>query len=94
VAGARFGLRHRGGPARFQKPPGEWNQEEIVAKGRHITVILNGQTIVDADLDEATKNGTLDGKEHPGLKNERGHIGFLGHGARVEFKNVRIKELP
>lgn len=77
----------------FQKPLGQWNHEEIIARGRQITVILNGETIVDANLDEATKDGTLDKKDHPGLANERGHIGFLGHGARVEFKNVRIKEL-
>jgi len=23
-----------------------------------------------------------------------GHIGFLGHGAHVTFRNIRIKELP
>ena len=36
-------------PARrgFQKPVGEWNVEEITAKGRRITVVLNGTTIVD-----------------------------------------------
>ena len=77
----------------FQKPLGEWNHEEIIAKGRQVTVILNGHTIVDANIDEAADGGTLDGKDHPGLKNERGHIGFLGHGARIEFDNVRIKEL-
>lgn len=75
------------------KPVGEWNQEEVVAKGRHITVILNGVTIVDADLDEATKNGPMDGKEHPGLKNKSGHIGFLGHGSVLEFRNIRVKKL-
>ena len=31
--------------------------------------------------------------KHPGLKNATCHIGFLGHGARVEFRNLRIKEL-
>ena len=75
------------------KPVGEWNHEEIIARGRHVTVILNGKTIVDADLDEATKDGTLDHKDHPGLKRDRGHIGFLGHGARIEFRDMRIKEL-
>jgi hypothetical protein len=75
------------------KPVGEWNSEEITAKGRQITVKLNGVTIVDADLDKATANGTLDGKEHPGLKNVKGHIGFLGHGSLLEFRNLRIKEL-
>jgi hypothetical protein len=77
----------------FQKPLGEWNHEEIIANGRHVTVILNGHTIVDADVDAATSGGTLDGKEHPGVKNARGHIGFLGHGARVEFDNMRVKVL-
>ena len=75
------------------KPVGEWNQEEIIAKGRHITVIVNGAKVVDADLDEALKSGAMDGKEHPGAKNASGHIGFLGHGSVVEFRNIRIKSL-
>jgi hypothetical protein len=74
------------------KPVGEWNHEEIIARGRQITVIVNGQTIVDADLDEATKNGTVDHKDHPGLARASGHIGFLGHGARIEFRGMRIKD--
>lgn len=77
----------------YLKPVGEWNHEEIIAKGRHITVVLNGTTIVDADIDEASKNGTLDHKEHPGLKRDKGHIGFLGHGAKIEFRDLRIKDL-
>jgi len=32
-------------------------------------------------------------KKHPGMNRAKGHIGFLGHGARVEFRNLRIKEL-
>ena len=77
----------------YLKPVGEWNSEEIIARGKHITVILNGETIVDADVEEASKNGTLDGKAHPGLKREKGHICFCGHGAEVWFRNLRIKEL-
>jgi hypothetical protein len=75
------------------KPVGEWNTEEIKAKGRQITVILNGVTIVDADIDKASENGTLDGSSHPGLKNTIGHIGFLGHGDVLEFRNLRVKDL-
>jgi hypothetical protein len=75
------------------KPTGEWNEQEVVCDGRKIKVTLNGEVIVDADLDEASKNGTIDGKDHPGVKRESGHIGFLGHGARLEFKNLRVKEL-
>ncbi len=81
-------------PARrgFLKPTGEWNQEEIIAKGNSIKVILNGQVIVDGDIKKASENGTLDHKEHPGLKNTTGHIGFLGHGDVVRFRNIRIKK--
>ena len=73
------------------KPVGEWNSEEITANGRHITVKLNGATIVDTNLDDVKDEAKL--KKHPGLMRPTGHIGFLGHGADVEFKNVRIKEL-
>ena len=67
--------------------------QEVVCSGRHIKVNLNGTTIVDANLDEATANGTIDGKDHPGVKRDRGHLGFLGHGSRVEFRNLRIKPI-
>ncbi len=75
------------------KPLGVWNAQEVTVQGRKIKVLLNGETIVDCDLDEATKTGTMDGTEHPGLKRASGHIGFLGHGDRVEFRKIRIKDL-
>ena len=77
----------------FLRPVGEWNAEEVIARGRQIKVVLNGSTILEADITEAINQGTLDGKEHPGLKREIGHIGFLGHGSEVSFRNIRIKEL-
>lgn len=77
-----------------QKPLGEWNTEEIAVKGNKITVTLNGAKIVDGDLTEAQTSGTMDHKDHPGLKRTGGHIGLLGHQSRVEFRNLRIKELP
>ena len=76
----------------FQKPIGEWNSQEIRADGTRITVTLNGTVITDADLATVTDPAVL--KKHPGLKNPKGHIGFLGHGSNVEFRNIRIKELP
>ncbi|MBN2311057.1 MAG: DUF1080 domain-containing protein [Candidatus Hydrogenedentes bacterium] len=75
------------------KPVGEWNSQEVIAKGRRITVKLNGVTIVDADIDKASTPATMDGKAHPGLKRTTGRIGFLGHGSVVSFRNIRIKEL-
>jgi len=76
----------------FLKPVGEWNQQEVIVKHPKIKIILNGEVILEGDYLEASKNGTLDQKEHPGLKRDRGHIGFLGHGDVVHFKNIRIKE--
>ncbi len=77
----------------FLKPTGEWNQEEVYVKGDYIKVTLNGTVILEGDMKKASKNGTLDHKEHPGLNRHTGHIGFLGHGSVVKFKNIRIKEL-
>jgi hypothetical protein len=84
----------------FQKPVGEWNTEEITAKGRQITVVLNDVTIVDASLDDVKDEATLakhrdltrpEGSR--GIANTKGRIGLLGHGTRVDFRNIRIRTL-
>lgn len=77
----------------YLKPVGEWNYQEVIANGDNIKVTLNGQVILDGNIRDAVKNGTPDKKEHPGLFNKKGHIGFLGHGSPVKFRNIRIKEL-
>jgi len=77
----------------FLLPTGEWNKEEISVKGSKIKVTLNGTVIVDGDIKEASKNGTLDQKEHPGLLRTTGHIGFLGHGDVVRFRNMRVMKV-
>lgn len=77
----------------FQMPTGRWNHQTVIAKGNRITVVLNGVTILDGDIAEASRNGTMDGNKHPGLLNKTGHIAFLGHGDEVAFRNVRIRRL-
>ncbi|HIC23844.1 MAG TPA: DUF1080 domain-containing protein, partial [Planctomycetes bacterium] len=76
-----------------QLPVGEWNFQEVRCEGRRVTITLNGHVIVDADLDVASRDGTLDGQAHPGLKRSSGHIGFLGHGDAVAFRNLRVRSL-
>lgn len=82
-------------PARrgYLNPLGEWNYQEVYVKGTQIRVTLNGTIILDGDIAGPRDNGTMDHKNHPGLKNETGHIGFLGHGSILKFRNIRIKEL-
>lgn len=79
----------------FLLPTGEWNKEEIMVKGNKIKVTLNGTVILDGDIKKASKNftATMDGNEHPGLTRKKGHIGFLGHGDVVRFRNMRVKKL-
>jgi 3-keto-disaccharide hydrolase len=71
---------------------GEWNAYEITARGRRIKVVLNGRTIVDTDLNAVHDPQIIE--KHPGMFRDRGHIGFLGHNDYVEFRHIRIKELP
>ena len=97
-------LQHHGSvygiiPAREDHPKSVqagWRMEYgkiVMADGDHIRVTVNGVVILDGNIRDAVKNGTPDGKEHPGLFNKKGHIGFLGHGSPVKFRNIRIKEL-
>ena len=92
---------------RVKFPPlGDWNVEEIRAVGDRITVTVNGEVILDGNIREACQGHnvapdgakenpyTVDHKNHPGLFNTSGHIGLLGHGAGIKFRNIRIKELP
>lgn len=82
-------------PARrgFLNPVGQWNYQEVHIKGTKIKITLNGTVIVDGDIADARDNGAMDHNDHPGLKNTTGHIGFLGHGSVVKFRNIRIKDL-
>lgn len=78
----------------YLKPVGEWNQQEVTVDGDMVKVVLNGEEIMTANLEKLRNEPTMDGRDHPGLKRSTGHVGFLGHGDPVEFRNVWIKELP
>lgn len=75
----------------YLKPTGEWNRQEVTVKGSRVKVVLNGETILESDL-ESVKDPEILAK-HPGLKRPSGHIGFLGHDEPIEFRNIRIKPL-
>jgi hypothetical protein len=66
-------------------PPGQWNHYEISCRGRHVTVVVNGVTAIDLDMD------TIESMRD--VPNE-GYIGLQNHGDPVEFRNVKIRELP
>jgi hypothetical protein len=81
------------------KPAGEWNNIVITADKNIIKVVLNGEEVINADLDKYTEPGkNLDGaknKYNKAIKDfpREGHIGFQDHGQDVWFKNIKIKVL-
>jgi hypothetical protein len=75
---------------RVSKKAGEWQHMNIVCNGTRVKVILNGTQVVDADL--AAYPDKL--ATHPGLKRTTGYVGLQNHGSRLDFRNLRIRELP
>ena len=65
------------------KPAGEWNRYIITCQGNRLQVELNGQQIIDLELDKSAI------KDRP----PEGYIGFQDEAKRVWYRNVRIKEL-
>jgi len=74
------------------RPPGEWNSWEITARGSRVTIIMNGQKVIDADLSRETKARQQRG---PALAERplKGHIGFQNLNGSITLRNIEIKTL-
>ena len=73
------------------KAPGEWNSYEITCRGPLVVVVLNGNEVVRADMDEHTEGK---GDLTPLSQRPRaGYIGLQSHGTGVDFRNIKIKIL-
>ena len=78
------------------KPDGEWNTMTLTCKGPQITVVLNGETVNEANID----NWTTPKMNPDGTKNKfktalkdlprNGHIGLQYHGKPISFRNIRV----
>jgi len=95
-AGSVFGIA----AARHDDPKSEvrrnaWNSAEVRVIGDDIEVFFNGCLVTKANLAQFAGTGdTLDGRRHPGIRNRRGRIGWLGHDWKVKWRNIRLRELP
>jgi len=77
-------------PAKLvSKKANEWQKMAILCNGPQVQVALNGALIVDANL----KTHMDKFETHPGLKRPKGYIGLQHHNTRIEYRNIRIKEL-
>ena len=63
-------------------PPDQWFVQEVIAKGNHIIIKVNGEKTVDF-VDE---NNTY----------TKGHFALQGHdpGTVVKFRKIEVQELP
>jgi hypothetical protein len=77
----------------------DWNRIVLTAVDNKITIEINGEQVIDMDLNEWTEpNKNPDGSKNKfrtALKNFKrdGHIGLQDHGAWVSYRNIRVKSL-
>lgn len=75
---------------RVTKEAGQWQHMNILCDGRKVKVTVNGKTVVDANLDDYPAKFD----KHPGLKRADGYIGLQNHGSRLDYRNIKIRQLP
>jgi len=81
------------------KKAGEWNHYQITCKQNRVLVVLNGDTVVDMDLDQWTvPNQNPDGSKNKFSKAMKdfareGRLGLQDHGRPVWYRNIKIKKI-
>ena len=79
------------------KPAGEWNSVRLVVNGNHVEHWLNGNKVVEAELDSPEVKAFIAAskfKAYPRFAKEpEGHIVLQYHGDEVAFRNVRVRSL-
>jgi len=75
---------------RVSRKAGQWQRLVVIARGVHIQVGLNGKKIVDTDLSYHMHLADT----RPGLLRKGGHIGLQSQGGWLEFRNIKLRELP
>ena len=81
------------------KKPGEWNLLRITCQNNWIAIAMNGDRVLDMDLDqwtEPTRIPTAARTSSPGALEDFARSGYLGlqdHGRPVWYRNIRVKPL-
>ena len=88
-------------PANDQKalrPVGEWNRARLVFNGTHGEHWLNGEKVVEYELDSARFDSAFAASKYAdidGFRTRRaGHIVLQDHSDDFWFRNIKIRELP
>jgi hypothetical protein len=81
------------------KPLGEWNQTRIVAVGKHVEHWLNGEKLLEYEVDSEYWKAHVKTSKYfmtaygQGLwgRAPKGAIGLQDYGGAIEFRNIKIK---
>lgn len=76
---------------RADNPLGEWNVQENTLKGEHLTVVLNGKTVIDTPLPGIKPEGPLGLQHHGAFDKKTGR--WNPASSCIQFRNIYIKEL-
>ncbi len=78
--------------ARADRPVGEWNEMQITMKGDRVTVVLNGQTVIDdSRIPGAPPTGPIVLQHHGGYNEKKKQ--WSPASALVQFRNIWIREM-
>jgi hypothetical protein len=97
AAGSAYALY--AAPAGIVKPYGEWNTARILVNGTHVEHWMNGQLVVEYDLESPDWKARVAASKFSNYPNyglaKSGSIGIQGdHPGSVALRRIRIRELP
>lgn len=79
------------------KPAGEWNTSEVIVKGKHVTHILNGKTVLEYDLESPELKAAIAKSKFKDIARfgtpQNGHILIQDHGDQVWYRKIEIKRI-
>jgi len=81
------------------RPLGQWNQTRIVARGKHVEHWMNGEKLLEYDIDSEVWRAhvktskyfqTAYGQGNWG-RAPKGHIALQDYGGAIEYRNIKIR---
>jgi 3-keto-disaccharide hydrolase len=79
------------------KPAGEWNTSEVIVRGKHVTHILNGKTVLEYDLESPALKDAIAKSKFKDIARfgtpQSGHILVQDHGDAVWYRKIEIQRL-
>ena len=83
------------------RPLGQWNQTRIVARGKHVEHWLNGEKMLEYDIDSQRWQAhvktskffqTAYGRGNWG-RAPKGYIGLQDYGGAIEYRNIKLRPI-